>query len=181
MSIPLFTLRFDLAEVHALASWYEYPDGDRKVMRIGEKAGERGYFTKPEFLEVCEWKTKRSKSRVKKNHAEEIREATQIALASKSEELRIWSPMALYGVSWATSSVLLHLAHRDPYPILDFRALESLGIPRTVVPTMEFWKAYVNKFRELQTLSGTDPRTLDRALWQWSKERGQAMVSGSGT
>jgi hypothetical protein len=40
-----------------------------------------------------------------------------------------------------------------------------------VVPTMNFWNAYVNEFRHLRDLSGADKRTLDRALWQWSKER----------
>ena len=79
--------------------------------------------------------------------------------------------MTLYGVSWATSSVLLPLAHADPYPILDFRALESLGIPDAVAPTMNFWNAYVEEFRRLRELSGADKRTLDRALWQWSKEK----------
>ena len=37
--------------------------------------------------------------------------------------------MALSGVRWPTASVLLHFGHRDRYPILDYRALEALGVP----------------------------------------------------
>src|ERR1035438_6470089 len=161
-----FELQFSLDEVPTLAARYDFLD-DTNVIRIGEEAGSRGYFTKPEFLYVCEWKTQRSKPRVKQNSENAIVEATHVALTAESEVLRIWSPMALYGVSWATSSVLLHLAHADPYPILDFRALESLGIPDAVAPTMNFWNAYVEEFRRLRELSGADKRTLDRALWQW--------------
>jgi hypothetical protein len=95
-----FELQFSLAEVPTLAARYDFLD-DTNVMRIGEGAGLRGYFTKPEFLYVCEWKTQRSKSRVKQNSVNEIVEATHVALTADSEVLRIWSPMALYGVAWA--------------------------------------------------------------------------------
>jgi hypothetical protein len=165
-----FKLQFPLPEVPALAARYDFLD-DTDVIRIGEEAGLRGYFTRPEFLYVCEWKTQRSNSRVEQNSENEIVEATHVALTAKSEVLRIWSPMALYGVSWATSSVLLHLAHADPYPILDFRALESLGIRHSVIPTARFWNDYVDEFRQLLARSGRGKRMLDRALWQWSKDQ----------
>jgi hypothetical protein len=59
----------------------------------------------------------------------------------------------------------------DPYPILDFRALESLGIRHAVIPTVNFWKEYVDEFRTLLDRARLDKRALDRALWQWSSEQ----------
>jgi hypothetical protein len=55
---------------------------------------------------------------------------------------------------------------------LDYRALEGLGIKRHV-PTISFWSAYVVACRALDDETGFGMRTIDRALWQWSKEHGQ--------
>jgi hypothetical protein len=165
-----FELQFPVGLIRDLAGRYVYAD-DEHVLRIGAAAKARGYFTKPEFIEVCRWKTPRSRPRVARNTAEEIEEATGLALAAKSEALRIEIPRALSGVDWATASVLLHLAHTDPYPILDYRALEALGINRAPTYTVPFWNSYVAACRALATSTDVDMRTLDRALWQWSKER----------
>lgn len=165
-----FELQFPVDIIRDLAGRYLYAD-DEPVLRIGAAAKARGYFTRPEFIEVCRWKTPRSQPRVARNTAEEIEEATHLALAAKSEALRIEIPRALAGVDWATASVLLHLAHTDPYPILDYRALEALGINRVPTYTVPFWNSYVAACRRLATNADVGMRTLDRALWQWSKER----------
>lgn len=58
------------------------------------------------------------------------------------------------------------------YPILDFRALWSLGQTNTPSSyTFDFWWAYVEHARGLADEAGLRMRTLDRALWQYSKER----------
>jgi hypothetical protein len=74
-------------------------------------------------------------------------------------------------VSWPTASVLLHFGRADPYPILDFRALQSLGVEQPSQYTFDFWWAYVQACRRLADKHGVDMRTFDRALWQWSAER----------
>ena len=124
---PLLRLQFPLGEIPTLALRYSYGQ-DEQVIKLGELARDSGYFTRPAFLAVCAWKTERSKSRVARNSAEDVEEATRMALAANSEALRIQIPQALFGVSSATASVLLHLPHRDRYPILDYRALEALGV-----------------------------------------------------
>lgn len=166
---PLLRLQFPSNEIPTFALRYSY-EQDEHVIKLGEAARNSGYFTRPAFLAVCAWKTERSKSRVARNSTEDVEEATRMALATKSESLRIQIPQALYGVSWATASVLLHLAHHDRYPILDYRALESLGVTGTTNYTLTFWLAYVDTCRRLADQSKVDMRTLDRALWQWSKE-----------
>jgi hypothetical protein len=74
--------------------------------------------------------------------------------------------------------VLLHFAHRDPYPILDYRALEALGITGQVNYTLEFWGGYVAACRNLSDATALDMRTVDRALWQWSKEQTRPLHAG---
>jgi hypothetical protein len=110
---PQFILQCDSAQIREFASRYASDDDARVVEAIGPQAKARGYYTRDEFLELCLWKTDRSKSRVARNSADEVEEVTRLALSTPSESLRIWTPMALVGVSWATSSVLLHFAHED--------------------------------------------------------------------
>src|SRR4051794_39850067 len=129
---PEFRLQFDSSEIRALAQRYSYPSEDPIVDEISAAVKQRGYYTRAEFIELCAWKTQRSKSRVAVNSEKEVMEATRLALSAKSESLRIWIPMGLSGVQWATSSVLLHFGHSDRYPILDFRALEALGVTGNV-------------------------------------------------
>jgi hypothetical protein len=79
-------------------------------------------------------------------------------------------------VSYPTASVILHFFHRDVYPILDFRALWSMGFDQPPQYTFEFWWEYVEATRNLlarahRTLPSLSMRELDRALWQYSKER----------
>ena len=47
--------------------------------------------------------------------------------------------IALEGVGVPTASMLLHFAFPDDYPILDVRALESLGPRSRTVYPVEYW------------------------------------------
>ncbi|MBE3100126.1 MAG: hypothetical protein IMZ44_23655 [Planctomycetes bacterium] len=172
MPKPSFRLRFARTAVSAWAARYSFPGEDRIAKEVGPAAKKRGYFTKPEFVELCYWKSPRTQSRVDTNSAELIQDATRIALSTPHERLRIGVPRLLYGVSWPTASVVLHFAHRDPYPILDFRALWSLGYEKPpAFYTFDFWWEYVQFCRALAKECGVSMRVLDRALWQFSKER----------
>lgn len=177
---PAFALQFDAALIRRYAARYGYPAEDRIVDEIGPTARERGWYTKSEFIEICTWKSPRSATRAARlNSADSIEEITRTALSATAEELRIWALQALAFVSWPTASVLLHFGHRDPYPILDYRALESLGERRPAVYSMPFWLAYLEATRTLATENTVDMRTLDRALWQWSKEHGTVRSDGN--
>jgi hypothetical protein len=170
-----FILRFDEALIPELASRYTYPIEDEMVHEIGPRAKKRGYFTKEEFKTLCRWKTQRSKSRVNSNPAGYIEEATRIALSTPFEELRIGVLTLLHGVSWPTASVVLHFAHKDPYPIIDFRALWSLGIEnQPQFYKFDYWWEYVQVCRALAGRCAISMRKLDRALWQYSKDNQKA-------
>jgi hypothetical protein len=53
------------------------------------------------------------------------------------------------------------------------RALESLGVVGRSSYSVTFWLAYLAACRELASRHGVSIRTLDKALWQWSKERSE--------
>jgi len=73
--------------------------------------------------------------------------------------------LLLNGVHWPTASVILHFCHADPYPILDVRALWSLGIDANTVPyNFEFWNEYTQFCRKLAGEAKVTMRELDRAL-----------------
>jgi hypothetical protein len=151
------------------AQRYSYADDDDEVQQIGERSRRAGFYTREDFLSVCEWKTRgRPRRHYIRNSEEDVHRQTAIALTSSHEETRILSLIALHGVSWPTASVFLHFTHNDPYPILDVRALWSLQCDRTYY-TFDFWWHYVEACRILSVDCAVSMRDLDRALWEYSK------------
>jgi len=178
-AVPEFRLRFPVGDVPRWAAAYPSID-DLEIEAVGRRARMRGRYTRDEFLAVTRWKTKRSMSRCARNGAALVEETTAAALRASDERLRIGTLTLLEGVSMPTASVLLHLAHKDPYPIIDYRALWSLGI-ETPPPSysFEFWQAYTRTCRSLAKQAGVSMRILDRALWQFSKEQQPAPAPAS--
>lgn len=169
---PVFRLRFGVAEIPKWAAAYAYDDGDARFLEeIRPAVRERGYLTVREFREICYWKTPRSQARCRRNTADEVRVLTGAALATRDEGLKMDLLRLLQGVEWPTGSTLLHFCDQRPYPILDYRALWSLGFARPPRYTTAFWLGYVAYVRELCRRSGRPMREVDRALWQYSKAR----------
>ena len=132
---------------------------------------ERGHLVRAEFLQICAWKTPRSKPHCAKNSAHAIRTLTRATFASPDDELKMDLLRLLQGVDWPTASTILHICDERPYPILDVRAVWSLGFAKPPTYTMEFWLSYVAFTRGLAVRTGLSIRTIDQALWQYSKER----------
>lgn len=119
-------------------------------------------------------------ARVAANTDRAVIERTRRSLAATDELTRIESLLGLSGVGVPTASTLLHFAFPQAYPILDVRALDSLAVkPRSPYP-VSFWLEYLGVCRELAARSAVSIRTLDKALWQHSKERSSG-VAGQAT
>jgi hypothetical protein len=173
LPVPIFELRFPARDIEALASRFPVAD-DGQGLATGAGARARGHYTREEFIAVCGWKTVRSRSKVASNSEAAVVDATGRALAAREEAQRMEALLELEGVGVPTASVLLYFAFPDDYPILDVRALESLGVkPRTQYP-VSFWLAYLAACRELALRYGVPIRTLDKALWQHSREAADA-------
>jgi hypothetical protein len=169
--VPDFFLRFPPEDIQPLAERFGYTD-DAACERAGAAARARGHYTRADFLTVCEWKTPRSRPRVERNTAAVVEHATRRTLNSAEEGERMQALVELEGVGVPTASTLLHFAHPDDYPILDVRALESLGhTGKSTAYTIPFWLSYLEACRELAMHHGVSIRTLDKALWQHSKEQ----------
>ena len=104
-TVPEFTLRLPIAKVPHWADRYDYED-DTEVIAAGESARERGWYTRDEFLTITDWKTNRSQTRVRRNTAAAIEDATKLALATADERLRIGVLTLLQGVEMPAASVL---------------------------------------------------------------------------
>jgi hypothetical protein len=68
------------------------------------------------------------------------------------------------------ASAVLTAINPERYTIIDFRALESLGINDYNL-TVDYYLDYLKQCRELAGQHSVSLRDLDRALWQWSKEK----------
>lgn len=164
-------LRFPAKKIRNWAGQYDASSDEPVQGEIGPRCRAAGTIEKDDFLLICRWKSPRIVPLCAENSAELIRAVTMTALTTKCEELRIKAPTLLRGVNWPVASALLHFAHVDPYPVLDFRALWSLGwdLDGQRDFRFEFWWVYVEFCRRIATDWGVSMRELDRALWQFSK------------
>jgi hypothetical protein len=162
-------VRFGRDDVQHYSDRYSY-DLEDQVRTLVLPIQERGCLTKADLVEVGEWKSARIRSRIVQNLEELVEQATGIALATSSVRLAVHVPQVLHGVGMPVSSTLLHWFHKDPFPILDFRALWSLGIEMPASYSLEFWEEYVSLTRRLAESWDVNMRTLDRALWRFSFE-----------
>lgn len=128
------------------------------------------YLDRERFIKIGLWKSKRPKKKYESNDDLMVKEITRFSLMTKSEEARIRSLLVLNGVSYPVASVILHFAFPDKYTILDFRAIWSLGWDQPKYYTFNFWKKYCDEIKEISKMMGENIRTIDKALWEYSKE-----------
>ena len=173
----MFELRFKPNKIKLWADRYieAMPEADRrKEVRIREVLvpiiHENGYLRKQDLIEICDWKTRRRVHKhYKKNPPEFIKEVTKLIFSTKNERLRIEMLTLLDGISWPVASAILHFIFPKRYPILDFRAIYSLSEDVPNKYTYNFWQDYCNCCRRLARDNNISLRTLDRALWRYSK------------
>ena len=173
MSSNSFTLRFNLNKVKYWASRYDLKAIELESELIKgpvKKIRQAGFLNKEQLRNIGIWKgTPRIEHHLVRNTEQDIEEITKIALSTESEYVRIGVLTLLHGIGLPVASAILHLCHKDKYPILDFRALWSLGIKETTLKIQD-WDDYTTASRDIAKKAGVDMRTLDRALWQYSKE-----------
>jgi len=139
----------------------------RLLDEVGPAAAARGFYEPDEFVAVARWKTPRTKQRIAANPDSDVREVTHIAFAA-SEQLQHRLLTVLSGVQVRTATALLTVAFPVRHTVLDVRSTEALN-------RLGEWNGvggypvYLAVCRALAKRLKVDLRTLDRALWQWSK------------
>ena len=155
-------------EIKSWANRYDYPISETNLINQKPQIEKQGYLTKNILEQLCKWKSPRSAGNMKRNSEEYINEITQISFQTKNERTTIEVLTLLDGVDWPTASAILHLFDKNKYPLLDFRALWSISIENYKY-NFKFWWDYVLFTRKISEKNNIDMRTLDRALWQYSK------------
>jgi len=128
------------------------------------------FLDRDRFIKIGLWKSKRPKKKYESNDDLVVKEITRFSFSTNSEEARIKSLMVLNGVSYPLASVILHFAFPNKYPIMDFRAIWSLGWQQPKYYTFDFWQNYCKEMRMISKKVGENIRTIDKALWEYSKE-----------
>ncbi|MDN5748486.1 MAG: hypothetical protein L0H64_08255 [Pseudonocardia sp.] len=158
-----------------VARWSgEYPlnQTERHLLDvIGPGVAERGYFRRDDLIAVGRWKSARSLSRLNANPDGDIEDITRAALASP-DRLKHRLLHLLHGVRTPMASALLTIWAPARFTVIDFRAIETLQACGELTDPDPLYQPYVAVCRTISDRVGTDLRTLDRALWAWSKQRG---------
>ncbi len=165
---PEFTLQFDPSEIDALAERYGAAQDDDALLAGKQIAS--GNYSRDDLKIIVNWKSPRRAALLDDNKDGDIAIALQFAAAlTTPEAMAVAVLTALHGVGIPMASAIVTAINPERYTVLDYRALESLGIANWP-DTLDFYVAYLEACRQLARSHGTTLRTLDRALWQWSKE-----------
>lgn len=169
----MFSLQFKPEKVAYWAKRYHYKDHETAAIavEVSPHTSKLGYYTQQDFLRICKWKSDRPQKFYQQNSETFIQTVTQAAFSTPCEQFRIEALTLLKGVSFPVASALLHFGYSDAYPILDVRALWSLGISEKPKQyNFALWWEYTLYCRKLSHDLGVSVRELDKALWQYSKE-----------
>lgn len=151
---------------------YRCTDGEKVEIKMKLLLRRQGFLKKKELMEIGEWKSKRPRRHYesKKNDDLTVKEITKFSFKTKSEKARIKSLLVLKGVSWPVASAILHFAFPEKYPIMDFRVIWSLGWRQPSIYNFNFWQKYCKKINTLSRKYKLSIRTVEKALWKYSKE-----------
>ncbi len=174
-------LIFPASKIRHYANLYD-KDYDKPIENLVRKVRGNGYLTADDLLDLDKWKldTGRNQHNIKKNEQQQVgivEDLTELAFSAKTELGRLRCLFALKGVKLPVGSAILHWFHEDDYPIWDFRARESVQYDESLYDHwFEGWIAYMNFCKKTAKENRVDMRTLDRALWKYSKMKSQGEI-----
>lgn len=164
-------MQIDLTRDQIVRLAARYPAGaDDAIETLMEAAACRGHMTSGDLIEVARWKWRGGRTRqlCAQNSEADVIEISAASFAAQSERLRIGALLSLSGVQWPMASVILHFAFPGRYPLLDIRAMKTVG--GSTLYTFEKWVAYIEICRHAAEKHGITMRVLDKALWVSDKE-----------
>ncbi len=171
--------RFNLTQISELASRYseglsrEDASEEQAAVAIGDLARQTGEIGLKELTQLAAWKSPRIAHLIPRNRDQDVRAISRVALGDFPDQQRVPLLSLLHGVAWPMASVILHLCHREVYPIADIRAFWAMGAEEMPDYSPEVWLEYVSAVRLVCQKTGATPRDADRALWQFAYEQGR--------
>lgn len=165
-----FVLQFDPALICRLAERYG-PEQDSETFAAGARIA-AGEHTLANLRVIVRWKSARRVALIDHNPSTEIEKSLRfVTNPSTSERAAIEALDRLHGVGIPMASAIMTAIYPDKFTVTDWRALEALGVTKWP-DNVDFYLAYLSACRDLARRYGVSLRALDRALWQWSRERG---------
>ena len=175
-------IRFCECEIEVLANGYlEYqsvhgPENharEQKIMSLRDHIQQQGFLTKDDLHRVAYWKSPRKAYLTLENCDTWIKKITIQAFTETDH----WKKLMilknkLHGVRQPIASAILHHYDDEQYPILDIRALWSVGLEwkKRTYYRRSLWLEYIKFCRDIANRNGVEMRTLDRALWFYSRD-----------
>ena len=172
---PEFELQYDPADIRELEAEYmrSSKEDDEKMERAGKRIA-NGEYSRLNLEAVCRWKSARRIGLLDLNTDAEIARALYRAINAADVKEAVYSLTLLAGVGVKMASAILTAIDPEHYTVLDFRALEALGLPDC--DDVDFYVLYVDECRRMATDCGVTLRGLDRANWQWSKKKDREKI-----
>lgn len=140
-------------------------------------SGSVKYIKKDILFNIVDWKAPRIRNRVRDNKKEFVEEVTKHCFSSLNEQFKIEGLTILRGVDYRVASAILHFCFPSLYIIMDYRAWGTLEeqkyLPKKydIKDDFEHWQRYLNVCRKISKRCDYSLRQLDKALWQYSKEK----------
>jgi hypothetical protein len=182
--VAYFQLQPAEAELQELAEQYWEKAGEREqeLEKAAFEAGEsirNGDFTLANLEAIVRWKSERVVQYLIANSNEKIRGVLAVATNPQaSTEKAMNALLELHGVDVPVASAILAAIYPERYTVLDFRALEALGHMRHDIRFYEEYLAFCKRLAESNIVkpqsdlpAPTPLRTLDRALWEWTRSQ----------
>lgn len=181
--VAYFQLQPAESELQQLADeyWQESGERDRELEKAAFEAGEairNGDYTLANLEPIVRWKSERLVQYLIGNSNDKIRGVLAVAASPEtSTDRAVRALLELHGVDLPTASAILAAIFPERYTVLDFRTLEALGHARHDVHFYEEYVAFCKRLAESNVVKPQDElpaptplRTLDRALWEWSRK-----------
>jgi len=184
--VAYFQLQPPETELQQLAEeyWQKAGEKEQELEKAAFEAGEairNGDYTLANLEAIVRWKSERVVHYLIANSNEKIRRVLAVAASPKSStEAAVNALLELHGVDLPVASAILAAIYPERYTVLDFRALEALGHARHDV---RFYEEYLDFCKRLADSNIVQPqsdlpaptplRTLERALWEWSRSHAE--------
>jgi hypothetical protein len=180
--VAYFQLQPAETELQHLAEeyWQTIGEKEHELEKAAFEAGEairNGDYTLANLEAIVRWKSERLVQYLIGNSNEKIRRALAVAASpDATTETAVKALTELHGVDLPVATAILAAIYPERYTVLDYRALEALGHARH---DLRFYEEYLDFCKRLAESNIVSPqsnlpaptplRTLDRALWEWSR------------
>ena len=143
-----------------------------ELIKALKQAKKRGWLTKSEMILICHWKSPRAIRYIESNSTAKIKKHTNLAFATRSEEMKIKELIELKGVSIPMASSILMLTNPKRYGVIDIRVWEVLlkiGAVNTNMKGVNFnfkeWYRYLMIIRFFADKFKVSARDIERTLF----------------